>query len=155
MAGTLRTDPSVGGFGWSAVVDVSSVEWDGGVAGVRESVWVSGSEDVPSGSVRGDRVLLEGTLQVPDDAGFADVLHHKGIAVSIQLSEYQRLGGASNPFVRATQVFRSFVGTHDRPALPAEGGWAAAWAWCSATTPSSIPGWRATSTRPGSATCWW
>ena len=42
VAGTLRTDPSVGGFGWSAVVDVSSVEWDGGVAGVRESVWVSG-----------------------------------------------------------------------------------------------------------------
>ena len=111
VAGTLRTDPSVGGFGWSAVVDVSSVEWDGGVAGVRESVWVSGSEDLPRGSVRGDRVLLEGTLQVPDDAGFADVLHHKGIAVSIQLSEYERLGGASNPFVRATQVFRSFVGT--------------------------------------------
>jgi competence protein ComEC len=97
-------------FGWSAVVDLTWVSWEGRSAAIRESAWLDGGEELPTGLVRGDRVRIEGTLERPDDPGFADALRRKGIAVSFQAREVVRLGGSASPFVRATQVFRGFVG---------------------------------------------
>jgi competence protein ComEC len=107
--GSLREDPSVGSFGWYAIVDLARVGWSAGAATVRESVWVQGDGDPPA-AVRGDRVALEGVLRTPDDPGFAEALRHKGIVAELQANRFERLGPAANPFVRATQVFRAFVG---------------------------------------------
>jgi competence protein ComEC len=122
IEGSLRTDPSIGGYGWSATVDVTRVESADGAWALRESVWVGGEGDVPR-AVRGDRVLLEGTLLVPDDPGFADSLRRKGMVAELTLDSFERLDGASNPFLRATQVFRAFVGRSiDRLFPPKEAG---------------------------------
>jgi competence protein ComEC len=109
LEGSLRTDPSIGGYGWSATVDAVRVESAEGAWTLRESVWVNGEGNVPQ-AVRGDRVLLEGTLRVPDDPGFADSLRHRGIVAELTLDSFERTGGASDPLLRATQVFRAFVG---------------------------------------------
>ena len=120
--GSLRTDPSLGGYGWSATVDVRRVESAEGAWIVRESVWVSGQEGLPR-AVRGDSVVLEGTLRVPDEPGFAEALRHRGIVAELTLDTFRRTGGASNPVLRATQVFRSFVGRSiDRLFAPKEAG---------------------------------
>ncbi len=120
--GSLRTDPGLGGYGWSATVDVTRVVWDGGEATLRESVWVSGDEELPA-AVRGDQVRLEGTLRLPDDEGFAEALAHKGMAAQLQLRSFERIGPSPNPFVRATQTFRAFVGRSiDRLFPPREAG---------------------------------
>ncbi|MEP6477064.1 MAG: DNA internalization-related competence protein ComEC/Rec2 [Actinomycetota bacterium] len=122
VEGSLRTDPSLGGYGWSATVDVRRVESAEGAWMVRESVWVSGQEGTPR-AVRGDSVVLEGTLRVPDDPGFAEALRHRGIVAELTLDSFRRVGGASNPFLRATQVFRAFVGRSiDRLFAPKEAG---------------------------------
>jgi competence protein ComEC len=122
IEGSLRTDPSLGGYGWSATVDVTRGGSAGGAWTLRESVWVSGEGDVPR-AVRGDRVLLEGTLRVPDDPGFAEALHRKGMVAELTLDSFERTGGATNPFLRATQVFRAFVGRSiDRLFPPKEAG---------------------------------
>lgn len=120
--GSLRTDPSMGGYGWSAVVDLTWVSWGGGEASLRESVWVSGDEELPT-AARGDQVRLEGTLRLPDDEGFEEALAHKGMAAQLQLRSFERLGASPNPFVRATQTFRAFVGRSiDRLFAPREAG---------------------------------
>ena len=120
--GSLRTDPGMGGYGWSATVDVTRVVWDGGEAALRESVWVSGDDELPA-AVRGDQVRLEGTLRLPDDEGFAEALAHKGMAAQLQLRSVERIGPSANPFVRATQTFRAFVGRSiDRLFPPREAG---------------------------------
>ncbi|HEV8563420.1 MAG TPA: DNA internalization-related competence protein ComEC/Rec2 [Actinomycetota bacterium] len=108
-AGTLRTDPSSSPLGWFAVVDLSRVKAGTSVWSVRESAWVSG-DDAPPTAVRGDRLSLSGVVLVPDDPGFADALRRKGIVAELRASEVERLGGSANAFVRATQVFRAFVG---------------------------------------------
>ncbi|MBI3649140.1 MAG: DNA internalization-related competence protein ComEC/Rec2 [Actinobacteria bacterium] len=107
--GALRTDPSAGAFGWSAVVDVSSIGSDAGAWTLRGSVWASGHGPAPP-AVRGDRIALSGVLLVPDDPGFAEALRRKGIVAELQISRFELLGPSANPFVRATQVFRAFVG---------------------------------------------
>ena len=109
VQGVLRTDPSAQISGWSAVVDVGRVEWPDKAAAVHESLWVQG-RDRPPHSARGDRVLLEGQILVPDDPGFADALARRGIAAEIRLTTFRRLGPSANPFVRTAQSFRSFVG---------------------------------------------
>jgi competence protein ComEC len=122
VVGSLRTDPSLGGYGWSAVVDVTRVSWEGGEATLRESVWVSGDEELPT-AVRGDRVRVEGALRLPDDEGFVEALAHKGMAAQLQLRSVERIGPSANPFVRATQTFRAFVGRSiDRLFAPREAG---------------------------------
>ncbi len=108
--GSLREDPAVGTYGWHGVVDLSEISWSTGAAQLREAVWVEGDGETPA-FVRGDRVSLEGVLGYPDDPGFADALHHKGIVAELRLDRFDRLGSASNPFIYATQVFRSFVGS--------------------------------------------
>ncbi|HEX3299405.1 MAG TPA: DNA internalization-related competence protein ComEC/Rec2 [Actinomycetota bacterium] len=110
LLATLREDPEPSAFGWYAIVDVSDVSWAGGAATLRETTWVSGN-DAPPAAVRGDQLLIEGTLQIPDDAGFAATLAHRGLAVSVRAIEVQRVGGFPSPFVRMTQVVRAFVGT--------------------------------------------
>ena len=122
LLGSLRTDPSLGGYGWSATVDATRVQSAGGAWTLRESVWVSGEGDVPR-AVRGDRVLLEGTLRVPDDPDFAEALRQRGIVAELALDSFTRTGGATSPFLRATQVFRAFVGRSiDRLFPPREAG---------------------------------
>ena len=122
LLATLREDPEPSPFGWHALIDVTRASWPGGAAAVRETVWVSGNDAVPD-AVRGDQLQVEGTLQVPDDPGFAATLAHRGLAVSVRAIEVQRVGGASSPFVRMTQVIRAFVGdTIERIFPPREAG---------------------------------
>ena len=122
LEGALRTDPSLGGYGWSATVDATRVDSSSGSWALRESVWIGGEGNLPR-AVRGDRVLLEGTLHVPDDPGFADALRRKGMVAELTLDSFRRTAGASNPFLRATQVFRAFVGRSiDRLFPPRESG---------------------------------
>jgi competence protein ComEC len=122
LTGTLREDPEPSPYGWHALVDVGRVEWSGNAAAVRETAWVSGNEDVPP-AVRGDQLRIEGTLQVPDDLGFAQSLSHRGLAVSVRAFDVERLGGAPAPFIRLTQVVRAFVGrTIERIFPPREAG---------------------------------
>ena len=119
IAGTLREDPAPGPFGWFAVVDVTTASWVGGAATLRESAWVQGSGPLPR-AVRGDRVWLEGVLRMAADPGFDEALRHKGIAVEVQADRFQRIGPASDLFVRAAQVFRAFVGRSIARLFPAK-----------------------------------
>ncbi len=122
LLATLREDPEQSSFGWHAIVDVSDVSWCGGAATLRETTWISGN-DAPPLAVRGDQLRIEGTLQVPDDAGFASTLAHRGLAVSVRAIDVERVGGAPSPFVRMTQVVRAFVGdTIERIFPPREAG---------------------------------
>jgi competence protein ComEC len=83
---------------------------------------VSGN-DAPPTAVRGDQLRIQGTLQIPDDAGFETTLAHRGLAVSVRAIEVERIGGAPSPFVRMTQVVRVFVGsTIERIFPPREAG---------------------------------
>jgi len=107
--GVLRTDPSAQISGWSAVIDAGQVEWQGEAATIHESLWVQG-RDRPPPAVRGDRALLEGRILVPEDPEFADALARRAIAAEILVTTFRRLGPSANPFVRAAQSFRSFVG---------------------------------------------
>ena len=50
--------------------------------------------------MRGDRVLLEGALRVPDDPGFAEALAAQGHRRPVQLDAFERLGRRLEP-VRA------------------------------------------------------
>ena len=111
VQGVLRTDPSAQITGWSAVMDVGRVEWadETAIAAVHESLWVQG-RDRPPLSVRGDRVLLEGRILVPEDPDFAEALARRAIAAEIRATTFRRLGPSANPLVRAAQSFRSFVG---------------------------------------------
>ena len=122
ITGTLRQDPQPSPYGWHALVDVGRVGWSGGQAAVRETAWVSGNDEVPD-AVRGDQLQIEGTLQLPDDPGFAQALAHRGLAVSVRAFDVQRLGPAPAPFIRLTQVVRAFVGrTIERIFPPREAG---------------------------------
>jgi competence protein ComEC len=109
VTGSLREDPAVGAFGWHGLVDVTQVEWRGGAAALRETVWVDGGGDMPS-AFRGDRLALGGTLHFPDDPDFADALARRGLSVALRADDVERVGPAANPFVRMTQVVRAFVG---------------------------------------------
>lgn len=109
VEGTLRTDPSPGTSGWSAVLAVGRVTWDGRQVAVRETVWLDGQEELPE-AVRGDRLIVDGQVLVPDDPGFASSLLRRGIAAELRTSNVERVGPSTNPFVRAAQGFRTFVG---------------------------------------------
>ena len=124
VVGTLREDPSAGAFGWHAYLDVTEVR--GMVTGervaLRETVWLDGEGDLLD-AVRGDLVRAAGSIRVPDEEGFAEALHHRGVAAALASSDVERLGPAPNPFMHATQVIRSFVGhTIERIFAPREAG---------------------------------
>jgi competence protein ComEC len=85
-------------------------------------VWLDADGDPPA-ATRGDLIRAAGVLQTPDDAGFAEALHHRGVAVALRSQVVERLGPAPNPFVHATQVIRAFVGrTIERIFPPREAG---------------------------------
>jgi competence protein ComEC len=109
LEGTLKTDPRETTFGWSTTVQVRSIRWADGRAVLRSSVWVNGNGRPPAAH-RGDLVRLEGTVQVPETAGFGEVLRRKGIPAEIRLQTFRRLGPAPNAFVRAAQGARRVVG---------------------------------------------
>ncbi|MFM7718136.1 MAG: DNA internalization-related competence protein ComEC/Rec2 [Actinomycetota bacterium] len=118
IVGTLRTDPSVREYGWSAILGVDGLERDGGRLRVGGSLWLGGSGEPPA-AVRGDLVSIAGTIRVPDDPGFARSLRERGIVASVRASDVERLGGAPNPFVRAAQGFRALVGRSITSLYPA------------------------------------
>src|SRR5262249_12163808 len=109
LVGTLREDPATSAFGWHGLLDVTQVSWRGGAASLPETVWVDGDGPLPS-AVRADQLRLRGTLQVPDDPGFADALRRRGLSVALRADQADRIGPAPNPFVHMTQVVRGFVG---------------------------------------------
>lgn len=114
---TLREDPRAGAIGWHALGEVRLVRLDGAASSLRETIWLAGDETPPA-VVRGDLVRVEGALEVPDDPGFLDALHAKGVAVTLRASEIERLGGSPNPFVRATQAVRTTVGRSIEAVFP-------------------------------------
>jgi competence protein ComEC len=109
VAATLRTDPSEGPSGWSAIADVSVVRYGDRAARVHETVWVRGRDEAP-GAVRGDRVWMSGEVTLPHDAGFAMSLTRRGIAAEMRAEVFQRIGPSTDPVVRTAQAFRAFVG---------------------------------------------
>jgi competence protein ComEC len=117
LEGTLKTDPRRTSLGWSATAQVHRVAWPGGAATLRSSVWISGNDE-PPGARRGDLVRLEGVLRVPDDAGFAEALRHKGIPAQLQLQTFTRVGPSPSAFVRGTQAARRVVGTSIERVFP-------------------------------------
>lgn len=122
LLGTLREDPAPGTVGWHVYLDVTTAEVNGERVRLRETVWLGGDGDPPH-AVRGDLVRVEGGLQRPDDEGFAQALAHRGVAVAVRAEIVERLGPAPNPFVRLTQVVRSFIGrTIERIFGPVEAG---------------------------------
>ena len=116
---TLREDPRPGALGWHALADVRLMRTpDGAASALRETIWLSGDEDPPA-AARGDLVRAEGSLQVPDDPGFLDAIHAKGVAVTLRASQVERLDGSPNPFVRATQAVRSTMARSIEAVFPA------------------------------------
>jgi DNA internalization-related competence protein ComEC/Rec2 len=109
VEGSLRVDPEAERDRWSAILDVRVVRWDGGAAKVRETVWLAGRGDPPD-AVRADRLAVEGSLEVPGEAGFAAFLLRRGIAAELNVSSAERLGPAGFAPVRWAQSFRSLVG---------------------------------------------
>jgi competence protein ComEC len=107
--GTLKTDPRPGGYGWSAVVDLVRLEWDGRAATLRSAVWVTGAGDRPH-AVRGDLVRLEGSLRLPDRRDVAWSLRRRGIAAELAVGEFVRMGPSPSYFVRGAQAVRRLVG---------------------------------------------
>ena len=107
--GDLRTDPSPGRWGWSAVLDVRRVVWGSSGATLRETVWVQGSGVAPP-AVRGDRLRISGEVEEPDDPGFAGFLSRRGMAVELRADRVERLGGSASPVEAGAQAFRAFVG---------------------------------------------
>jgi competence protein ComEC len=109
VEGQLRNDPSASTFGWSAILDVRRASWPGHAVSLRESIWVTGQDDLPD-PVRGDRLSVAGLVRAPNDAGFRTMLERRGIAVEVRAERVRVLGPASNPLVRGAQAFRVFVG---------------------------------------------
>jgi competence protein ComEC len=109
IVGTLREDPAEGSYGWHVLVDATRVAWRDGAATLRETVWVEGDGELPD-ALRGDLVRVAGRLQVPEDPGFAEALRHRGLSSVLDADAVERLGPAPNPFLRATQVIRAFIG---------------------------------------------
>jgi DNA internalization-related competence protein ComEC/Rec2 len=106
LDGSLRTDPSRGSVGWHAVMDVSRVRTPTTSLVVHEPAWISGDEAPPL-LARGDRLRVEGTLDVPDTAdGFGSFLERSGIVAELEVRTIERLGPSSIAFVRWAQVFR-------------------------------------------------
>jgi len=109
VEGILRTDPAAEFDGWSAILDVRSVTWDGGSAAVRETVWLTG-RDQPPNAVRGDLVRVAGSVRPVEDEGFAEFLLRRGISAELGVDQAERLGPAPSAPVRWAQSFRALAG---------------------------------------------
>ncbi len=109
MLVALREDLREGLYGWHGVATALRVEADGAALELREPVWIGGDGRPPRVS-RGDLVRLEGSIDVPEDSGFADGLARRGIAVTVRATIATRAGPSPNPLVRAMQGVRTVVG---------------------------------------------
>ena len=122
LLATLREDPEPSAFGWHALVDVTRASWPGGAAAVRETV--VGERE--RRDARRPSAATGSRSRAPADPRRRRLRGHaraRGLAVSVRAIEVQRIGGASSPFVRMTQVVRAFVGdTIERIFPPREAG---------------------------------
>jgi competence protein ComEC len=109
MLTAFREDPREGLVGWFGVATTLRVEAEGAAIALREPVWISGDGPAPR-VARGDLVRLEGSIDLPDDGGFALGLAHRGIAVTVRADVVVREGPAPNPIVRGLQAVRTVVG---------------------------------------------
>ncbi|MCI0635132.1 MAG: DNA internalization-related competence protein ComEC/Rec2 [Actinobacteria bacterium] len=109
VEGSLRVDPKADDRGWSAVFDVRTVTWPGGAAEVRESVWLAG-RDAPPDALRGDRLRVSGSLEVPEEGGFASFLGRRGIAAELSVDDVEWLGHASFAPIRWSRAVRTLIG---------------------------------------------
>lgn len=117
IVGVLRDDLRQNESGWHGLVNVSGVSWASGEATLHETVWVGGREQMPQ-ALRGDLVRVSGTLQVPEDPGFAQSLRSKGVAVALRAQSFERAGPAPGAFIRATQAVRRVVGDSIQRVFP-------------------------------------
>lgn len=106
VEGSLRTDPNIERDRWSAVLDVREVAWAEGAAAVREAVRLSGRGEPPA-AVRGDRLVVRGTLRIPDGLGFATFLLRRGLAAELRVDTAERVGPAAFAPVRWAQSVRA------------------------------------------------
>ena len=118
VVGSLREEPRLGTYGWSAVMDVAVVQGSTGTTAVDETALVEGAGDPPS-AARGDRVVAEGLADAPAPSEFATSLLRRGIVVVIRAGSFERIGPSADPIVRSALAFRSFVGRSVRRLLPA------------------------------------
>ena len=107
ISGSLRTDPSPGAFGWSAVLSATRLEDADEAFSLREPVWVSAHGDLP-GARRGDRIAVDGTLEAPTD-DFAGFLRSKGIGVELNVETMRTLGPPLDPIGRLASSARAFL----------------------------------------------
>lgn len=110
VTGSLRTDAKAGDFGWSAQLGVSRISGDGRTFETRESVWVQGDGPPPE-VTRGDVVSVAGRLGLADDPGFASYLDSRGIAGSLSIDHFERVGPSPNPLVRLADAVRGSLST--------------------------------------------
>ena len=105
------------------------------LGGVRTGAWPASaspsgsaaSEDFPAGRSAATGCCSKARSRSPTMPGFADVLHHKGIAVSQPAQRRSSaLGGAIEPVPARHAGVPLVRRAPDRPAVPAEGGGAAA-----------------------------
>ncbi len=120
--GSLRTDPKASPFGWSALLGVSRVEWNGSAVTLNEAVWVQGNGSAPR-AARGDRVRISGTIDRPEAGDFADYLRSTGVVVEMRVGDFLRDGPSSNPIVRLAGSARTLLrGSIERLFGPKEAG---------------------------------
>lgn len=122
IEGVLRDDPEPSQFGWRAIIHTEIVTRSSGATRVVQPLWVEGAGAVPSAR-RGDRIALDGELEVPSDEGFSDFLSSQGIAATFQVDTFARLGPSANAVVRASDALRtSFRSAIGELFTPREGG---------------------------------
>ncbi len=116
VEGSLATDPEPGSLGWSATFRGARVRSFDPATGTNvqqptsETVWLEGFGDPPR-AARGDRLLVAGSVEVPDGP-FATSLEREGIAIVLSADEATVLGPSTNPLVRATGAVRSTLLRH-------------------------------------------
>jgi len=98
LEGVLRTDPDPGQFGWSGMLSVSRAVSQEGEVALGELVWVQG-EGQPPAAQRGDRVFIEGSLDIPEEE-FGAYLRSRGMGVVLRGDTFRRLGPSANPVIR-------------------------------------------------------
>ena len=135
VVGTLHTDPEAGAFGWHATLDVTRVEWSGGAASLRASLWLSADDDPPRW-VRGDVIRAEGVIRRPDDPGFSDALAHKGMVVELNGNAVERRARPpARSSVRRRCSGRSSAGRSRGSSRRGRRGCCSGWRW------ATHPGW--------------
>ncbi|MEX0833058.1 MAG: DNA internalization-related competence protein ComEC/Rec2 [Actinomycetota bacterium] len=109
IEGSLRSDPSPGPFGWTALASVTTVESSGKHVSLREAAWIEGAGRPPDAR-RTDRIELFGSLDPIEPGGFGDYLRSRGVAVVLRIDRFERVGSAANPLVLLAAGARDLLG---------------------------------------------